>query len=134
MRLQIGHGVPPVVIGLFAALFRRSLAAAMHRRRLFSKFLVGLMVVARKTPVQLYYITEETFDTEISIPVTCFFLVWEWMWHSNNIDIIISNYIASSFDYHAFRFSGGFGVSTKEALTQSTFRTCGTTTRHTWIK
>ena len=33
MRLQIGHGVPPVAIGLFAALFRRSLAAAMHRRR-----------------------------------------------------------------------------------------------------
>ena len=47
MRLQIGHGVPPVVIGLFATLFRRSLAAAMHRRRLFSKFLVVLMVVAR---------------------------------------------------------------------------------------
>ena len=47
MRLQIGHGVPPVVIGLFAALSRRSLAAAMHRWRLFSKFLVALMVVAR---------------------------------------------------------------------------------------
>ena len=46
MRLRIGHGVPPVAIGLFAALFRRSLAAAMHRRR-FSKFLVALMVVAR---------------------------------------------------------------------------------------
>ena len=29
MQLQIGHGVPWVVIGLFAALFRRSLAAAM---------------------------------------------------------------------------------------------------------
>ena len=47
MRLQIGHGVPPVVTGLFAALFRRSVAATMHRRRLFSKFLVALMVVAR---------------------------------------------------------------------------------------
>ena len=47
MRLKIGHGVPPVVIWLFAALFRRSLAAAMHRRRLFSKILVALMVVAR---------------------------------------------------------------------------------------
>ena len=46
MQLQIGHGVPWVVIGLFAALFRRSLAAAMHRRQ-FSKFLVALMVVAR---------------------------------------------------------------------------------------
>ena len=38
MRLQIGHGVLPV-------LFRRSLTATMHRRRLFSKFLVALMVV-----------------------------------------------------------------------------------------
>ena len=47
MRLEIGHGLPPVVIGLFAALFRRSLAAAMHRRWLFSKFLKALMVVAR---------------------------------------------------------------------------------------
>ena len=47
MRLQIGHGVPPVVIGLFTAFFWRFLAAAMHRRRLFLKFLVALMVVPR---------------------------------------------------------------------------------------
>ena len=47
MRLQIVDRVPPVVTRLFAALFRRSLAAEMHRRRLFSKFLVVPMVVAR---------------------------------------------------------------------------------------
>ena len=44
---QIGHVVPPVVIGAFVALLRRSLAAAIHRRRTCSKFLAALWTVAR---------------------------------------------------------------------------------------
>ena len=53
MRLQIGRGVPLVVIWLFAAFSRRSLAAAMHRRRFFSKFLVAVMVVAHHADLLL---------------------------------------------------------------------------------
>lgn len=33
-----------------------------------------------------------------------------------------------------FCFRGGSGVSIREVLIQSTFRTCGTTTRRTWTK
>ena len=38
MWLQIGHSVPPVVIGLFAALFRQSLTAEAHFISIFYSF------------------------------------------------------------------------------------------------
>ena len=46
-RPHIGHGVPPVVIGSFAALLWRSLAFAIHRRWSSSNFLAAFWTVAR---------------------------------------------------------------------------------------
>ena len=46
-RLQVRHGMPPLVIGALAAHLRRSLAAAIHRRRSFSKFLTALLTFTR---------------------------------------------------------------------------------------
>ena len=46
-RLQVGHVMPPLVIGAFAALLWRFLAAAIHRRGSFSKFLAALLTFTR---------------------------------------------------------------------------------------
>ena len=79
MQLQIGHGVPWVVIGLFAALFRRSLAAAMHRRQ-FSKFLVALMVVARHPDLLLVAVSSffgsMPADLRFALRLSLYLFLW----------------------------------------------------------
>ena len=47
MRLQIGHGVPPVVIGLLLPFFGDLVLLRCTDGGCSSKFLVALMVVAR---------------------------------------------------------------------------------------